>query len=344
MRFTTLDQWLRWQESLHPTEIDLGLDRVQQVLQRMELPAPSFTIISVAGTNGKGSCVAMLDAIYRAAGYKVGTYTSPHIKRYNERIAINGQSVSDDALCRMFERVDQCRGDVSLTYFEFGTLAAIGLLHEAQIDVALLEVGLGGRLDAVNILDADLAMITRIGLDHQAWLGDNRDAVALEKAGIARAHRPTVCGDPEPPETLIHYLEELQSPLYLVNRDFNYHIADNGRWQWCHSDRSFSDLPLPALRGDFQLLNAASVLMAVELLEAALPLKAAAIGDGLRSVSLPGRFQVIDGNVTIIVDVAHNPQSAEALAATLRNWPGQGKTRGVFAVLKDKDVAGILQP
>ena len=203
MRFPTLDQWLRWQESLHPSEIDLGLDRVRQVLHRMQLGKLGFTVINVAGTNGKGSCVAMLDAIYRAAGYKVGAYMSPHIKHYNERISINGEPVIDDALCEMFERVDQCRQDTSLTYFEFGTLAAIGLFYEAQVDVAILEVGLGGRLDAVNVLDADLAFISSIGLDHQSWLGDTRESIAMEKAGIARPRRPVVCGDPDPPANML---------------------------------------------------------------------------------------------------------------------------------------------
>lgn len=344
MRFSTLDQWLTWQESLHPSEIDLGLDRVQQVLQRMQLGRRNFTVISVAGTNGKGSCVAMLDAIYRAAGYNVGSYMSPHIKYYTERIMINGRPVSEDALCRMFQRVDEARRDISLTYFEFGTLAAIGLFYQAQLDVAILEVGLGGRLDAVNILDAELAIISSVGLDHQAWLGDTRESIALEKAGIARPHRPVVCGDPDPPAALLAYLEDLQAPLYLINRDFHYQVSDNTPgWTWHSAQCRRVALPVPALRGVSQLLNAASVLMAVELLAQALPVNQAPIREGLTSVTLAGRFQVLQDKVTLIVDVAHNPQSAQALASTLRQWPCPGKTHAVFAVLKDKDVSGILQ-
>ena len=342
MRFPTLDQWLRWQESLHPSEIDLGLDRVQQVLQRMQLGDSVFTVINVAGTNGKGSCVAMLDAIYRAAGYKVGAYMSPHIKYYNERISINGEQVSDDSLCEMFERVDQCRKNTSLTYFEFGTLAAIGLFYQAQVDVAIMEVGLGGRLDAVNVLDADLALISSIGLDHQAWLGDTRESVAIEKAGIARSHRPVVCGDPDPPANMLDYLNGIEAPVYLVNRDFYYQQTDATSWDWQHSGRQRAGLPLPALRGDIQLLNAASVLMAVDLLAQQMPVTQAEIRAGLSSVKLPGRFQVIAEKVNVVVDVAHNPQSAQALASTLKAWPCQGKIRAVFAVLNDKDVTGIL--
>ncbi|WP_455208528.1 bifunctional tetrahydrofolate synthase/dihydrofolate synthase [Kaarinaea lacus] len=343
MRFATLNEWLHWQESLHPTEIDLGLDRVQAVLQRMQLGKPGFAIISVAGTNGKGSCVAMLDAIYRAAGYQVGSYVSPHIKRYNERITVNGETVSDDALCEVFERIDQCRGDVSLTYFEFGTLAAIALLQQANVDIAIMEVGLGGRLDAVNVLDADVALITSIGVDHQAWLGDDRESIALEKAGIARPQRPTVCGDPEAPHNLLDYLRELASPLHLINRDFYYDKDNAGTWSWRCEQRQRYGLPLPALRGDFQLLNAAATLMVVQLLEENFPVSNANVRAGLLTATQPGRFQVIPGPVRMIVDVAHNPQAAQALAATLKQMPCSGKTHAVFGVMKDKDVAGIVK-
>ncbi|WP_455221276.1 bifunctional tetrahydrofolate synthase/dihydrofolate synthase [Kaarinaea lacus] len=344
MRFATLNEWLRWQESLHPSEIDLGLDRVQAVLQRMQLGKIEFALISVAGTNGKGSCVAMLDAIYRAAGYRTGAYISPHIKRYNERITINGEQVSDEALCKVFEFIDQCRGDISLTYFEFGTLAAIALLQQAQIDIAILEVGLGGRLDAVNVLDADVALITSIGLDHQAWLGDDRESVALEKAGIARSQRPTICGDPDPPQNLFDYLRKLDSPLYQVNRDFYFQKESDTSWRWHSQQHQRFGLPLPALRGDFQLYNAASALMVIELLQEKFPVNNANVRSGLLTATQPGRFQVIPGDVTMIIDVAHNPQSATALAATLKQLPCAGKTHAVFGVLKDKDVAGIVEP
>jgi dihydrofolate synthase/folylpolyglutamate synthase len=342
MRFATLTEWLRWQESLHPSEIDLGLDRVQVVLQRMQLNKPAFTLVTVAGTNGKGSCVAMLDAIYRAAGYKTGTYISPHIKRYNERIAINGELVSDEALCEVFEFIDQCRGDTSLTYFEFGTLAAIALLQQAQVDIAIMEVGLGGRLDAVNVLDADVALIASIGLDHQAWLGEDRESIALEKAGIARAQRPTVCGDPLPPQNLLDYLKQLDSPLYLINRDFLFEKESDVTWCWRSQRQQRYGLPMPALRGDIQLYNASSALMVTELLAENFPVSNAHVRTGLLTATQPGRFQVIPGEVTMIVDVAHNPQAALALAATLKQMPCTGKTHAVFGVLKDKDVAGIV--
>ncbi|KPJ96982.1 MAG: hypothetical protein AMJ55_00875 [Gammaproteobacteria bacterium SG8_15] len=342
MRFTTLNEWLRWQESLHPFTIDLGLDRVQAVLQRMQLGKPNFALISVAGTNGKGSCVAMLDAIYRAAGYRTGTYISPHIKRYNERIAINGELVSDKALCEVFETIDQCRGDVSLTYFEFGTLAAIALLQQAAVDIAIMEVGLGGRLDAVNVLDADVALISSIGLDHQAWLGEDRESIALEKAGIARPQRPTVCGDPQPPQNFFDYLTELDSPLYQIDRDFFFSKENSTTWRWRNQQRQRFGLPLPALRGDIQLINAASVLMVIQLLEERFPVSNTNVRSGLLNANQPGRFQVLPGDVMVIVDVAHNPQAALALAATLKQMSCSGKTHAVFGVLKDKDVVGII--
>jgi len=342
MRFTTLNEWLRWQESLHPSEIDLGLDRVRAVLQRMQLGKPEFGLISVAGTNGKGSSVAMLDAIYRAAGYRTGAYISPHIKLYNERIIINGEQVTDSDLCDVFEFIDQCRGDISLTYFEFGTLAAIALLQQARVDIAILEVGLGGRLDAVNVLDADVALITSIGLDHQAWLGNNRESIALEKAGIARSQRPVVCGDPEPPQNFFDHLKKLDASLYQINRDFVFEMENNTGWCWRSQRHQRCGLPLPALRGQFQLYNAASALMVVELLQEKFPVNNTNVRSGLLTATQPGRFQVIPGEIAMIVDVAHNPQSALALAATLKEMPCDGKTHAVFGVLKDKDVAGII--
>jgi len=342
MRFSTLQEWLQWQETLHPSEIDLGLDRVRAVMQRMQLGKPDFAVISVAGTNGKGSSVAMLDAILRAAAYKVGTYTSPHIHRYNERICINGEEISDQALCEVFEQIDQYRADISLTYFEFGTLAAIALLHQADIDIAILEIGLGGRLDAVNVLDADVALITSIGLDHQDWLGDSRELVALEKAGIARPQRPTVCGDTDPPQSLMDHLKKIDSPLFLLNRDFSRQAEDDTAWRWHNEQRTRYGLPRPALRGEFQLNNAAAVLMVLQLLEDRFPISSANVRAGLSMATVPGRFQVIPGEVTVIVDVAHNEQAAQALASTLKLMPCAGKTHAVFGVLQNKDVSGIV--
>jgi dihydrofolate synthase/folylpolyglutamate synthase len=347
MRFANLHEWLVWQEQLHPAEIELGLERVATVLQCMDLGKLKFTIISVSGTNGKGSSVAMLDAIYRAAGYCVGAYTSPHIKNYNERVSIDGVTVSDYQLCEVFEEIDQARNDVSLTYFEFGTLAAIALMAKANVDIGILEVGLGGRLDAVNILDADVAVISSIGMDHQEWLGDNREKIALEKAGIARSGKPVVCGELDPPASLAKYLGQIQAPLFLINRDFfverNHTDRVSNSWSWNDSARRRSSLPLPALRGDMQLVNAACVLKVIELLASRWPVSQANIREGLLSVFVPGRFQMIPGDVPIVVDVAHNVQAAEALANNLKEMSCNGSTLAVFACLRDKDLSGIIE-
>ena len=347
MRFANLHDWLAWQEQLHPTEIELGLERVAEVLQRMNLGKPKFTIISVSGTNGKGSCVAMLDAIYRAAGFSVGTYTSPHLKNYNERISIDGVTVSDYQLCEVFDAIDQCRDDISLTYFEFGTLASIALMVQSNVDIAIMEVGLGGRLDAVNVLDADVALISSIGLDHQDWLGDDRDKIALEKAGIARRGHPVVCGELDPPESLAEYLGELKAPLFLINREYfaertQADLAANS-WSWRDSTRRRSSLPIPALRGDMQLVNAASVLKVIELLMQEWPVSQADIRIGLSSVFVPGRFQIIPGDIPVVVDVAHNVQAAKVLAKNLKDLTCTGSTLAVFACLRDKDLPGIIE-
>lgn len=348
MRFANLHDWLAWQEQLHPSEIELGLDRVSAVLQRMQqsmnLEKTSFTVISVAGTNGKGSCVTMLDSIYRAAGYSVGAYTSPHLIKYNERISIDGVSVSDQQLCEIFYEIDQCREDISLTYFEFGTLAAIALMIKAEVDVALLEVGLGGRLDAVNIIDADVAIISSIGVDHQAWLGDDREKIALEKAGIARSGHPVVCGETQLPGSLIPYLQKIDAPLYLINRDFHAEKSqqDANTWHWRSASKNRNSLPMPALRGDSQLNNAATVLQVIELLLPQLPVSQANVREGLASAFVPGRFQVIPGEVTLIIDVAHNVQAAHALAENLKAMECSGSTIAVFGCFNDKDLPGII--
>lgn len=346
MRFANLHDWLAWQEKLHPNEIELGLERVSLVLQRMNLDKPA-TVISVAGTNGKGSCVAMLDAIYRAAGYSVGAYTSPHLKNYNERISIDGVTVSDQQLCEVFDEIDQARDGVSLTYFEFGTLAAIALMFKAEVDIAILEVGLGGRLDAVNVLDADVALISSIGMDHQEWLGNDREKIALEKAGIARAGHPVVCGELQPPGSLAPYLQEIESPLHLINRDFFIERTqtdlNSGSWSWSGGEKRRSSLPLPALRGDRQLVNAASVLKVIELLTPVFPVTQANIRQGLSSAFLPARFQVIPGEIPLIVDVAHNVQAAEVLAHNVKLMPCKGSTFAVFGCFRDKDLRGIVE-
>jgi len=343
MKFQTLDQWLRWQESLHPSAIDLGLERPGQVLDALGLRHPGHTVITVAGTNGKGSSVAMLESILRTAGYRVGCYTSPHLLRYNERVRIDGKPVSDEALCESFERIDRARGETSLTYFEFGTLAAMDIFAGAGLDVAVLEVGMGGRLDAVNLQDGDVALVTAIDVDHAAWLGNGREAIGREKAGIFRPQRPAVCSDPQPPASLLAYAAELGTALYRLGDAFAYSPDEEG-WRWQGADARYDALPLPALRGDFQLQNAAGVVMVLALLGERLPVTAAQIRQGLSSVSLPGRFQLLPGAPATIVDVAHNPQSAAALAANLKAQMVRGRTLAVVGVLADKDLAGVIRP
>lgn len=336
-----LSQWLSTIESLHPSEIDLGLERLRVVADRMQLSRPAKLVITVAGTNGKGSTVAMLESIYLAAGFRVGTYTSPHLFLYNERIRLNGQMVSDQALCDCFESINQARGEVSLTYFEFGTLAGLQLLEDAQLDVAILEVGLGGRLDGVNIVDPDIAVITSIGLDHQDWLGDTRELIGREKAGIFRHGIPAICGDSEPPQSVLDEAERLGSHLVVQGRDFHYRKA-GGVWEWHGVELSGepcaqSELPIPAL----DLINASTVLQVVRC--AALPVSATALREALAKVSVQGRFQrvVNSAGKTHYLDVAHNPQAAQLLARKLldlrENGQLPGVVRVVLAMMQDKD-------
>jgi dihydrofolate synthase/folylpolyglutamate synthase len=342
-RFSTLQGWLEWQETLHPSVIDLGLERVGRVADRLACRRPAPQVITVAGTNGKGSSVALLEAILRRAGYRVGAYTSPHLQRYNERIRIDGNLASDAGLCESFARIDSARGGESLTYFEFGTLAALDIMTRQALDVALLEVGLGGRLDAVNIVDAQLALITSIGLDHTEWLGVDRAAIACEKAGIMRAGRPAVCADSDPPATLLQQAEAIGAPLYVLGREFT--LSQRGRnWHWQGAGTALRDLPRPALTGAHQFANAAGVLQAIELLQPDLPVTRAAIEAGLRWVFLPGRIQRIAGPVEQILDVSHNAQAAEALADALRQQPVAGQTYAVLGMMRDKDRAAFVRP
>ena len=341
MRFQTLAEWLSWQEGLHPSEIDLGLDRVCAVLLGLGNEQLNCAVISVAGTNGKGSSVAMLEAIYLAAGYRVGSYTSPHLLTYNERVRLNGEPVADQLLCDAFERIDQTRGETSLTYFEFGTLAAIEIFAQNNLDVVIMEVGLGGRLDATNVLDADVALITPIDLDHADWLGNDREVIGREKAGIMRAGRPAVCGDMNPPASLQQVAAELGAQLFQSGRDFSF-VDQSGQWRWLSGERVRDALPEPALRGAFQKANAAAVLMVTELLAKRLPLSQSQIREGLANVTVPGRFQVLPGDVPLILDVAHNPQAARALAANLSAWPMPGKVYAVTAMMADKEIAEIM--
>lgn len=341
VRFNTLAEWLRWQESLHATEIELGLERCRQVAANLGLLEPSFRVISVAGTNGKGSSVGMLETILRKAGYSVGSYTSPHLVRYNERIRINGEEASDEALCRAFERINEARGDISLTYFEFGTLAALELCRVAGVDVAVLEVGLGGRLDAVNILDADASLVTAIDLDHQNFLGDTRELIAVEKAGIYRGDRPAVCSDPNPPASLRDYAAGINARLSVLNDDFRIiHHANN--WDWSFGDTVWHGLPYPDPFNSCQVMNAAGVLMVLHEVQDQLPVTIETIREGLAGFRLNGRFQVIPGELQYVLDVAHNRHAAQTLLDNLRHVPSQGRTHVIIGMLRDKDRKSVF--
>lgn len=338
--FTTLAQWLRWQETLHPAAIDLTLERVDRVRKAMALPQPAPVVITVGGTNGKGSCVAMLESILLAAGYRVGAYTSPHLLKYNERIRIDGFEAADESIIEAFEKVDCARGGTSLTYFEFGTLAALYLFAQRPLDVAILEVGLGGRLDATNIVDADLALISSVGLDHQQWLGPDREAIGYEKAGIFRSRRPAVYGDPDPPRSVLEAARQRQTALYCVERDYAYSTGP-ADWRWSFKQARLENLPPPRLIGRQQYQNAAAVLTALNILSPVLPVDDAAIRRGLADVSLPGRYQRIAERPEIRLDVAHNPDAFRMLAATLE-MQAPRVTRLVLGILEDKAVEAML--
>ena len=340
----SLADWLRWQETLHPSAIDLGLDRMRRTLERLQWRQPACPVITVAGTNGKGSTVALTAQILRAAGYRVGTFTSPHLIRYNERIVIDGREVSDASLVAAFERIDAARGNNTLTFFEFNTLAALLIFETACLDAIVLEVGLGGRLDSVNAVDADVAIVTSIALDHCDWLGSDVESIGREKAGIFRAEKPAIFGSRDMPESIEEAACELGAPLYRLGRDFNWR-HDGKRWFWRGRHSSYSNLPHPALHGELQLDNAAAVLCALESLSSRLLVKREAIEAGLQSVTLPGRFQVVrpseSAAVEWILDVAHNPAAAQALAGQLTSRPTSGRTFAVCGILGDKDIESI---
>jgi dihydrofolate synthase / folylpolyglutamate synthase len=336
----SLHDWLAYLESLHPKTIELGLGRFNQVKARL-IADIAFPIITVAGTNGKGSTCAYLEAILSRAGYRVGCYTSPHLLDYNERVRINGAFATDAELCDAFAQIEKARGDISLTYFEFGTLAAMLLFINKKIDVAVLEVGLGGRLDAVNAFDADCAIITSIDLDHQDYLGDTREKIGHEKAGVYRAHRPAICGDIEPPQSVLDYAKKIGADVQLINRDFGT-VKMEQQWQfWNHWGKKHA-LPYPALRGTYQLYNASCALAALDALQEKLPVTLNDIKRGLLEVDLPGRLQVLPGRPAVVLDVAHNPHAAAALASGLGNMGFYQNTHAVFAMLKDKDIASVV--
>lgn len=358
MRFDTLPEWLAWQEIFHPKSIDLGLERIRAVFARMGLTRPAPVVITVGGTNGKGSCVAFLDHILRGAGYRVGAYTSPHLLRYNERISLDGRQAADEELIQAFDRVDRALGEVTLSYFEFGTLAAFDLMERGQLDVAVLEVGLGGCLDAVNIIDADCALITTIALDHMDYLGPDRESIAREKAGIMREGRPAVCGDREPPQSLLHEAERIGADLKLLGRDFDYEDQES-HWSFHAGARGggrrqvsgaasggipFGTLPRPAMAGAYQRANAACCLQVLDCLSGQLQVGRDAITEGLRKAVVPGRLQRLEiEGVEVVLDVAHNPQAAASLASALAELPGRRPQVAVFAALKDKDHRGVAE-
>ncbi|PBJ82668.1 bifunctional tetrahydrofolate synthase/dihydrofolate synthase [Lysobacteraceae bacterium NML93-0399] len=337
----TLADWLARLEARHPTEIELGLDRVGAVYARLDCGRPAAHVITIAGTNGKGSTVAFVEAIVRAAGWRVGAYTSPHLLAYNERVRIDGENVTDAALVEAFEAVEAARGDTPLTYFETGTLAALWLFARADLDLVVLEVGLGGRLDAVNIVEPDVSVITTVGLDHQDWLGDDIETIGLEKAGIARAWKPLVLGDTDPPASVLQHAYRIGAVAIRGGSDFLYAPTGNDTWTWREVGFEI-ELPMPSLVAPVQLRNAAVAVAAVRALDRELPFEAFAAG--IAGATVAARLQRFErAGVEIAVDVAHNPQAAQALGEWLQAAPVEGRTCAVYAALADKDVAGVVE-
>lgn len=336
-----LDQWLAYQQTLHPRGIDLGLDRAREVARRLGIARPAPRVFTVGGTNGKGSTAAMLEAILAAAGLRVGSYTSPHLLRYHERIRLHGHEVEEETLLRGFEAVESARGETGLTYFEFGTLTALWSMQQAALDVAVLEVGLGGRLDAVNIVDADVAVVTTIGLDHQDYLGPDLDRIGAEKAGIARPGRPLVIGDPQPPRGLLQAAQGIGAHLLRAGVDFFAEGGEGGEWRYREAAGVSLRLPLPALDAPVQVRNAAAAVAALRALPG-MAIPPEAMARGLAGVRLRGRLQRFAGPPETVLDVAHNPQAAAQLAQWLDRHPVAGRNLAVFSALGDKDIEGIV--
>jgi dihydrofolate synthase/folylpolyglutamate synthase len=342
MRFDSLKGWLDWQESLHPLAIDLGLERAALVFHALNPDYIKPPTITVAGTNGKGSCIAYLEAFYRAQGYRVGAYSSPHILKYNERIKIDGKPVPDELICESFARIESVRGNTSLSYFEFGTLAALDIFWRSGLDIQLLEVGLGGRLDAVNIVDPDVSLITSIGIDHVDWLGETREAIGQEKAGIFRAKTPAIVGDCNPPKSLLQSAIDKGAQLYCIDKDFGYKKQTTS-WDWFAEVRHISQLPEPCLKGEHQYRNASAAILAVELLAKNLPVSDMSIRIGLKNIQLLGRFQLINDKIPVLLDVGHNPEAVKTLFDYLSmTFPGK-RIHAIFSMMKDKDIAGVLE-
>nr|WP_315235038.1 bifunctional tetrahydrofolate synthase/dihydrofolate synthase [uncultured Albidiferax sp.] len=336
----TLNDWLAHCERLHPTTIELGLDRVRTVAERMQLRF-DCPVITVAGTNGKGSTCAMLEAILLQSGYRTGVYTSPHLVHFEERCRIGGEIAGAADFVAHFESVESARGDISLTYFEFSTLAILSLMAQSGLDVAILEVGLGGRLDAVNIIDTSCAVITSIDLDHMEFLGNDRESIGFEKAGIMRAGKPVVVSDPMPPQSVLDHAKAIGADLWRFGEDFNF-SGDKQQWGWAGRGRRYSGLGYPGLRGANQLVNASGVLAALTALREQLPVTAQAVRTGLSMVELPGRFQIVPGQPTLVLDVAHNPHAVAALAANLDAMGFYPTTHAVFGAMADKDLLPML--
>ncbi|GAA5786505.1 bifunctional tetrahydrofolate synthase/dihydrofolate synthase [Chitiniphilus shinanonensis] len=338
----TLEAWLHHLEQLHPSAIDMGLERVARVRDALGL-VPGFPVLTVGGTNGKGSVCAMLTAMLRAAGFKVGTYTSPHLLHYNERVRIDLVPAADVAIVAALGAVEAARGEVSLTYFEFGTLAAMKQFIDAGVDVAVMEVGLGGRLDAVNVFDPDVAAVVNVDLDHQSYLGDTREKIAFEKAGIFRPGKPALCADPNPPQALLDVAAQQGADLQLIGRDFSWQKEGEGN-QWMCATRAgrHHALPLPALRGPYQLGNAALAIAILDSVRDRLPVGLGHIKRGLLEVEWPARCQVLPGRPQTVLDVAHNPHAAHALRQALDGMGYAADTHAVFGAMADKDIAGVV--
>lgn len=342
MRFEHLSDWLTWQEGLHPNAIDLGLERIRLVLQQLNFQAPNCPVITIAGTKGKGSCAAILDSLLRAGGYRTGVFSSPHFRRYNERIQIDGEEISDASLCVAFDRIDQARAEVSLTYFEFNALAAYMCFASANVDVWILEVGLGGRLDAANVIDSDVAIVTSIGLDHTEWLGNDLNSIGREKAGICRPGRPLLFGSLDMPASIAQVAREVGANLLRAGKDYSFDQLDTS-WDWRMGKHEYVALPLPALAGTVQMANASCALAALQILQSRLPITRAAIETGLRYVHLDGRFQRVErAGVEWVLDVAHNALSAAVLSEQLANLSTK-RTLALFGVMADKDAKSMIE-
>ena len=343
--FADLDDWLAWLETLHPKKIDLGLERIVAVLASLGLAEPKYRVITIGGTNGKGSCVALLESIYREAGYRVGAYTSPHLWRFNERMRIDMQEATDAEIVDVFHEIDSTRGDITLSYFEYATVAAMLWFARRDVDVAILEVGLGGRLDAVNAMDPDASMIVSIDLDHQAWLGETRSAIAFEKAGIMRSGRPTIVADPQPPATLLSQADKVGSQLLLAGRDFDHDTVTKASWSYRSISGDLLRLPMPTFGGLVQSRNAAACVAVTEALALELPVSEEGLARGIAGAEVHARFErhsVL--GVEWVFDVAHNPAAARILATELKSDPCSGRTFAVFAAMADKDVVGVVGP